>query len=140
MNSARIPFRGMKLIACLLLCHQQSFAFNTRTPILTRFRPSHIPKTAYASIGRDGCSLRLNAVPIGSRLTGLLTRDIQRRPRWAPDWMPTWLWNLRPALQVAVLLLAYLLHISVICQHSIPFPVQLIPNERGHFQNIGLDT
>jgi hypothetical protein len=148
MNQSRKVFPGIKLIAWLLLCRQQTFAFTSRTHIATShlktpatgFHRSSTAHTAAASVRRHRCPPRLNAVPVSSRVADFLTRGSQRRPPWAPDWMPTWLWNLRPPVQLAVLLLAYLIHITVLCQHSIPFPVQLIPNERGHFQNIGLDT
>jgi hypothetical protein len=63
-----------------------------------------------------------------------------QRPAWARDWMPTWLVRLRPCLQLVTVLLFYIFHMTVLAQHSLPFPVQLIPNERGHFQSIGLDS
>lgn len=63
-----------------------------------------------------------------------------QRPAWARDWMPTELVRLRPALQLVVVLLCYIFHMTVLAQHSVPFPVQLIPNERGQFQSIGWDS
>jgi hypothetical protein len=63
-----------------------------------------------------------------------------QRPDWARDWMPTWLLNLRPSVQLATVLILYIFHLVVLTQRSIPFPVQLIPNERGHFQSIGFDS
>jgi uncharacterized protein len=62
------------------------------------------------------------------------------RPEWALDWMPTWLVTLRPLHQLGVVLAFYVLHVNVLCQRSIAFPFQLIPNDRGYFQSIGLDS
>jgi hypothetical protein len=62
------------------------------------------------------------------------------RPDWADNWMPTWLVNMRPLAQFMVAMALYIFHISVLAQRSIPFPCQLIPNNKGHFQSIGLDS
>ena len=62
------------------------------------------------------------------------------RPDWADNWMPTWLVSMRPLAQFAVAMALYIFHISVLAQRSIPFPFQLIPNNKGHFQSIGLDS
>jgi hypothetical protein len=42
--------------------------------------------------------------------------------------------------QAVVGLSLYLFHTLVLSQHLLPFPVQLIPNESGLFQSIGLDS
>ena len=63
-----------------------------------------------------------------------------RRPSWARDWMPTGLVRLRPGVQLMVVLLCYIFHMTVLAQRSLSFPIQLIPNERGHFQSIGWDS
>lgn len=62
------------------------------------------------------------------------------RPGWARDWMPTWLTCLRPSVQLLASLFLYLFHTLVVTQVSIPLPFQLIPNERGNFQSINLDS
>lgn len=54
--------------------------------------------------------------------------------------LPGSIMNLRPFVQLVMLLLFYMFHTLVLAQHSIPFPFQLIPNERGNFQSIGLDS
>lgn len=36
--------------------------------------------------------------------------------------------------------MAYAFHLKVLTQHSVVFPFQLIPNDKGHFQSIGLDS
>jgi hypothetical protein len=62
------------------------------------------------------------------------------RPEWACDWMPSWLVTMRPALQLLVGMALYIFHLTVLTQHGIAFPVQLIPNDKGRFQSIGLDS
>ena len=62
------------------------------------------------------------------------------RPDWALPWMPTWLITLRPITQFIVGLFLYIFHLRVLTQHGITFPVQLIPNDEGWFQSIGLDS
>jgi hypothetical protein len=56
------------------------------------------------------------------------------------EWIPTWLTCLRTSVQVLAALVLYIFHTLVLAQHAIPFPFQLIPNERGNFQSIGLDS
>jgi len=34
----------------------------------------------------------------------------------------------------------YVFHLAILTQHSLIFPVQLIPNDKGRFQSIGLDS
>ena len=70
-------------------------------------------------------------------ITGTAT---PQRPPWAREWMPTWLVRLRPSLQIVTILVCYIFHMTVLAQHSLSFPFQLIPNDRGHFQNVGLDS
>ena len=64
----------------------------------------------------------------------------RRRPDWAPDWAPTPLVTMRPIIQLAFGLVLYIFHLNVLTQHQLVFPVQLIPNDRGWFQSIGLDS
>ncbi|KAL9181164.1 hypothetical protein ACHAXT_009969 [Thalassiosira profunda] len=54
--------------------------------------------------------------------------------------MPTWLVTLRPRTQFLVGLGLYVFHLRVLTQHGIAFPFQLIPNDEGWFQSIGLDS
>lgn len=133
------------LLGCLLLCcHQETQAFNSR------FTSRHFstsadgtlrPRKLYPSPRKMRLpSLQRTALPTRSQVTELLTTGEQSRPEWLPAWIPTWLCNLRQSIQLGALLLGYLFHIVVICQHSIPFPIQLIPNDRGHFQSVGLDS
>ena len=81
---------------------------------------------------------RLNYV-----LTGQLTPE---QPSWIKTdavlkrILPGSIMNLRPSVQLVIVLLLYMFHTLVLAQHSIPFPFQLIPNERGNFQSIGLDS
>jgi hypothetical protein len=62
------------------------------------------------------------------------------RPDWALPWMPTWLITLRPITQFIVGLGLYIFHLRILTQHGIIFPFQLIPNDEGWFQSIGLDS
>ena len=45
-----------------------------------------------------------------------------------------------PPVQLITLLALYVLHLTVLTQHSIIFPFQLIPNDQGRFQSLGLDS
>jgi len=62
------------------------------------------------------------------------------RPDWALNWMPTWLITLRPIYQLIITVSLFFFHLKVLTQHSIAFPFQLIPNNFGYFQSIGLDS
>ena len=57
-----------------------------------------------------------------------------------PPWVPSWLCTMSVPTQVFVGLLFYSFHTLVLTQHLLPFPVQIIPNESGLFQSIGLDS
>lgn len=59
------------------------------------------------------------------------------------QWLSRTLWvltHLRPAMQLAMALLLYLFHTLVLSQHSITFPFQLIPDNRGYFTGVGWDS
>jgi membrane protease YdiL (CAAX protease family) len=78
----------------------------------------------------------LNSTPLSSKTT---TRRRQR-PAWALPWMPTWLITLPPRSQFLIGLCLYIFHLRILTQHQITFPFQLIPNDEGWFQSIGLDS
>lgn len=48
--------------------------------------------------------------------------------------------TLPPLAQLVILISMYVLHLLVFTQHAILFPFQLIPNDKGWFQSIGLDS
>ena len=48
--------------------------------------------------------------------------------------------SINPLLQILIVLLTYLFHLTILTQHSLAFPIQLIPNNKGYFQSIGYDT
>lgn len=62
------------------------------------------------------------------------------RPDWALEWMPTWLITMRPIYQLMLTASFFFFHLKVLTQNSISFPFQLIPNNYGYFQSIGLDS
>mmetsp|Transcript_18611 Transcript_18611/g.40492 ORF Transcript_18611/g.40492 Transcript_18611/m.40492 type:complete len:502 (+) Transcript_18611:23-1528(+) len=62
------------------------------------------------------------------------------RPSWALPWMPTWLITLRPRTQFLIGVCLYIFHLRILTQHHLAFPFQLIPNDEGWFQSIGLDS
>ena len=64
----------------------------------------------------------------------------RQRPEWALPWMPTWLITLPPRYQFVVGLCLYIFHLRILTQHQLTFPFQLIPNDEGWFQSIGLDS
>jgi hypothetical protein len=81
------------------------------------------------------------------RLNYVLTgQTIPEQPIWIQSdsilkrILPGSIMNLRPSIQLVMTLLLYMFHTLVLAQHSIPFPFQLMPNERGNFQSIGLDS
>eukprot|EP01082_Thalassiosira_pseudonana_P001729 g910.t1 g910 contig10:987040-988629(+) len=75
-----------------------------------------------------------------SSATITLQSTQSQRPDWALPWMPTSLVTLRPAYQFIIGLLLYIFHLRILTQHGITFPFQLIPNDEGWFQSIGLDS
>jgi hypothetical protein len=93
-----------------------------------------VPTHLYASSSASPSSSSFEK--IGTWMSG----SNPNRPDWAADWMPTWLVSMRPLPQFVVALALYIFHVSVLAQRSIPFPFQLIPNDKGHFQSIGLDS
>ena len=64
----------------------------------------------------------------------------RQRPEWALPWMPTWLITLPPRYQFLIGLCLYIFHLRILTQHQLTFPFQLIPNDEGWFQSIGLDS
>ena len=73
-------------------------------------------------------------------LSGRREEIQMQRPNYSLNWIPTWLLTLRPITQCAFCFVLYVFHLSYLTQNSIPFPIQLLPNNKGHFQSIGLDS
>ncbi|GFH48092.1 hypothetical protein CTEN210_04568 [Chaetoceros tenuissimus] len=48
--------------------------------------------------------------------------------------------NIPPPLQLLCLIGFYIVHLTILTQNSIVFPIQLIPNDDGRFQSLGLDS
>ena len=48
--------------------------------------------------------------------------------------------HMSPLLQLAILLGAYVIHLTVLTQHNVIFPFQLFPNDHGRYQSIGWDS
>mmetsp|Transcript_45129 Transcript_45129/g.109194 ORF Transcript_45129/g.109194 Transcript_45129/m.109194 type:complete len:448 (-) Transcript_45129:885-2228(-) len=131
-------------LGCILLCRQQTSAFTLgpRVGVRLNIQGGKIPCSSSPTkndVRTTGCR-HFSSDPTALGDWESPNDDVKRRPQWARSWMPTWLFNLRPSVQIVALVLAYLFHITVLCQRSIHFPVQLIPNERGYFQSIGLDS
>lgn len=94
---------------------------------------------AAASSSRKGFWVRL--------LTGEApSSSLLKKPKWLPQssklhkLLPTWIFHLRPSVQVLATVVLYLFHTTVLTQNSLVLPFQLLPNDRGNFQSIGLDT
>uniref|UniRef100_A0A7S1XHH8 CAAX prenyl protease 2/Lysostaphin resistance protein A-like domain-containing protein n=1 Tax=Compsopogon caeruleus TaxID=31354 RepID=A0A7S1XHH8_9RHOD len=66
--------------------------------------------------------------------------DDLERPQWAPAWMPDQLIRMHPILQLAVLLGLYAIHLLFISKKTFPLPRQLIPNDKGLLNEVGLDS
>ena len=79
------------------------------------------------------------AAAVGDRAGDGASHD-PNRPAWALPWMPTWLVALRPRTQFLVGLILYVFHLKVLTQHHLVFPFQLVPNDEGWFQSLGLDS
>ena len=141
-------FRLSRVASLILMLGSDSSAFTTKTSKHCRVLPSASstpPSLSSLKLSRSRHATRLNAVSVGKRSwserwENLVSTPNAERPPWARDWMPTWLLNLRPPVQMATVLLFYVFHLFFLTQRSISFPFQLIPNERGHFQSIGLDS
>ena len=95
----------------------------------------------------DGTNKQVLPSTFQQRLNFVLTgQQTPEQPYWIKAdavlrrILPGSIMNLRPSVQLVIVLLFYMLHTLVLAQHSIPFPFQLIPNERGNFQSIGLDS
>jgi hypothetical protein len=98
--------------------------------------PSAFATQIYASSSSSSFSFEKIPTKIGTWMSG----PNPNRPDWADNWMPTWLVSMRPLAQFVVAMALYIFHVSVLAQRSIPFPFQLIPNNKGQFQSIGLDS
>ena len=132
------------LVLALLIFQKESsgFSIDKIKPVgrtIAQSSSSTSPLLSPLTSRRPRLNFQLNAND-RARFTEILTTGRHERPRWLPDWIPTWMCNMKASTQLVILLLVYALHITVLCQHSIPFPIQLIPNDRGHFQDIGLDS
>lgn len=92
---------------------------------------SALSDASSASVEYDGDSTDsdVNPVPPSSA-----------RPKWALPWMPTWLITIKPRNQFLIGLCLYVFHLRILTQHQLTFPFQLIPNDEGWFQSIGLDS
>jgi hypothetical protein len=100
-----------------------------------------VPTPLPANAGRADASRSTFRLP--PHLEGVTPAELPPwdvRPAWAPEWVPTWAVTLRPALQLVVMLGLYVLHMLVLSQLAVPFPVQLLPNRHGLFQSISLDS
>ncbi|CAM9423035.1 unnamed protein product [Chrysoparadoxa australica] len=62
------------------------------------------------------------------------------RPKWAPDGVPTWVVNMHPGTQLCITLVLYMFHMLCLSKAGIALPVQLLPNNHGLLQSIGLDS
>lgn len=127
--------------------HQQDASAFTTTTSQTRYQiPSKLSSLRSVNYRRSTTTntqlKAVSSVPSSrrDRWTSIVSSPNQQRPQWARDWMPTWLLTLRPTIQVATVVLLYVFHLTVLTQRSISFPFQLIPNDRGHFESIGLDS
>jgi hypothetical protein len=151
MKCSRLSSLGGILLC--LLDYQSTSAFNlphshrasNRRAKSRVIGSSSFSKTLPPSVGtttrlKSSASSRRGPEGWKERAITILSGPDPQRPAWAHDWMPTWLVSLRTTTQLAAALLLYIFHLTVLTQHSIPFPFQLIPNERGHFQSIGLDS
>ena len=72
--------------------------------------------------------------------------SLLKKPKWLPQssklhkLLPSWIFHLRPSVQVLATVFLYLFHTTVLTQNSLVLPFELLPNDRGNFQSIGLDT
>ena len=66
---------------------------------------------------------------------------VEERPVWVPEGTPYWVWKTHhPAVQLAVTMAFYVLHLLVLSKSCWTFPGQLIANDKGAFQSIGMDS
>jgi membrane protease YdiL (CAAX protease family) len=125
----------------------QSSSRNYRSQTTTPFRRRDTHRlTAWTNENVGDRDWQSSFLTLMNRL--LTGKRCPSRPKWADELslfnqkiiVPTFLLRLRPSVQLIAALAIYIFHTLVLTQHSISFPVQLIPNERGHFQSIGWDS
>eukprot|EP00934_Nitzschia_sp_Nitz4_P005971 Nitzschia sp. Nitz4//scaffold34_size148208//66137//67796//NITZ4_002979-RA/size148208-exonerate_est2genome-gene-0.85-mRNA-1//1//CDS//3329548792//5961//frame0 len=85
-------------------------------------------------------SLFFVAPPSWQAILPWISQPNLQRPENIPAFIPTWIFTLRHWSQLLLVLVFYGFHTVVLSQQAISFPFQLLPNERGHFQSIGMDT
>ncbi|GKY93655.1 hypothetical protein MPSEU_000332900 [Mayamaea pseudoterrestris] len=60
---------------------------------------------------------------------------------WQPPISVARRWNpLKTLLRLTIVLACYTFHLTILSQRQFVFPVQLFPNDRGHFTGIGYDS
>ena len=66
---------------------------------------------------------------------------VEERPVWVPEGTPYWVWKTHhPVVQLAATMAFYVLHLLVLSKSCWTFPGQLIANDKGAFQSIGMDS
>ena len=88
-----------------------------------------------------GRAAAANSTRIQDVAEGALAANGDRRPEWLPESAPSWLYKTHhPVIQLGITLVLYAFHLLVLSKSSWTFPGQLIPNDKGAFQSIGLDS
>lgn len=139
MTMRSLLMRQKNLISLVFLLSNglAAVAFNSLAPIARR------PPCLTARGRRKRASLsRISITSSIRHSTRLYVSKATRQsyPEWPRRWIPPRLFLMRPRYQFLVALLFYVFHLQVLTQKAIPFPFQLIPNNGGRFQSIGLDS
>jgi hypothetical protein len=119
-----------------LLFNRPANAFTFKAPT-TRTPCCFLPSSRRKDVLSSRISPPTARKHVKTRLEASKAND---RPEWPRKWMPEWLFTMRPRNQLLVALLLYVFHLQVLTQRALAFPFQLIPNNQGHFQSIGLDS
>lgn len=141
-----------------LKAHSSSFSAGCTTVAfrgLNEFKSQHSPINAFRPhlLGRrtrrrcatsDGTSELSTQVTREeapeSQLAPATENSTTKRPEWLPHWFPEWLTKKQhPLVQLFIMLVLYAFHIFYLSKTTWNFPCQLIPNDSGAFQSIGMN-
>lgn len=138
---------------CEMTCIAYAFSPpNQRSPMLSTLRDNHIYNShRYNNMIYTGATRYRSQTQQHHRLRSYTTLNLSSNENAKKNSEPLRksslltkmyhiLSTLPPIIQLVLLLVLYIFHLSVLTQNELVFPFQLWPNEKGQFQSIGLDS